>query len=442
MLNDAQIEPIRGRILIRLQTLVRLRWFAISGQAIAVLAVQFAFGFPFPWQVSLFLVGISALLNVMLMVHARSTDSISAERIFSILTFDTVQLGALLYLTGGLQNPFAILLMAPPIVSATSLKLNHTLFLGALTVFIATALELVSFPLPWWPGERFEPPFIYLVGLWVGIVCTLGFTTIYAFRVAEEARSVADALTATELVLQREQHLSALDGLAAAAAHELGTPLATIAVVSKEMVNSLPDDSPLKEDALLLRSQADRCRDILQKITSLSSDGADVLENMAMGTLLEELVAPLREFGITLTVKKSGNSGNEPGTIRNPTMLYGLGNLVDNAVDFAKTEVLVEADWDVDTVRLSIKDDGRGFSNSVLNRIGQPFISSRSKPRDGRKQGMGLGLFIAKTLLERSGGKLEFSNKGLRSETGLGACIDIVWERSTFEGGGRVASAS
>jgi len=432
------IDRFRGRVLIRLETLIRLRWWAILGQTLAVVITQLVLDFPLPWMVCLLLIAVSALLNLILTQRFKSNHRLSGENVFYLMVFDIMQLGVLLFLTGGLQNPFAILLIAPVTVSATSLRLAHTLILGALAALIASALVYFRLPLPWFAGEGFELPLVYVGGVWVAILCTVAFTAIYAFRVAEEARKLADALTATELVLQREQHLSVLDGLAAAAAHELGTPLATIALVSKEMVNMLPAENPMHEDAKLLRSQAQRCREILQTLTSLSSDGEDVLERQTLAMLVEESVAPLRDFGVEIIVDHAGKQGLEPQLQRNPAVLYGLGNLIDNAIDFASTKVLVSTNWTDQNVTITVQDDGPGFPPDVLHRIGEPFVTTRAPDGDGDKHGMGLGLFIAKTLLERNGAEIDFNNLPSQksgNDTEWTACVVCSWPRVEFEKG-------
>jgi two-component system sensor histidine kinase RegB len=259
------------------------------------------------------------------------------------------------------------------------------------------------------------------------VVSSIAFTAVYAWRVAEEARLLANALAATELVLQREQHLWALDGLAAAAAHELGTPLATIALVAKEMELALGGDSRFGEDVTLLRSQSERCREILKRLTSLSSEGEQHLARLPLSSLVEEVTAPHRDFGIEIDLRAGRNEGPEPVGRRNAGILYGLGNLVENAVDFARSRVIVEPHWDDDSVRLAIRDDGPGFPPEIIDRIGEPYMSTRQEA--GTAGGLGLGVFIAKTLLERSGATLSFRNGGAAGE---GAVVEIEWPREAF----------
>ena len=269
------------------------------------------------------------------------------------------------------------------------------------------------------------------LGSWFAILLGVAFIGVYAWRVAEEARQLAEALSATELVLAREQHLTQIDGLAAAAAHELGTPLATIALVAKELEKTGPQDGLIGDDIRLLVQQVSRCREILKTLNSLGHEEAGPLGMMTLGLLLEEVIAPQRSFGIDLEVIPQG-AGDEPKLRRNPAILYGLGNLVENAVDFASEAVLIEALWDDQRVTIRISDDGPGFSPEILARLGEPYVTSRIGPRRTKSEGesgLGLGLFIAKTLLERSGATLAFSN-ALKAERG--ARVSIFWPRDVF----------
>jgi two-component system sensor histidine kinase RegB len=263
--------------------------------------------------------------------------------------------------------------------------------------------------------------------MWMAVLSSIAFTAIYAWRVAEEARLLANALSATELVLQREQHLSALDGLAAAAAHELGTPLATIALVAKEMERALGNDPKFHEDVTLLRSQSERCRQILKRLTSLSSESEVHLARLPLTSLVEEVIAPHRDFGIAIKLEPGEQVGPEPVGHRNPGVIYGLGNLVENAVDFAVNTVVIRWNWNERDVVFEVIDDGPGFPPEIIDRIGEPYMTTRHGAERGG--GLGLGLFIAKTLLERSGATLTFSNA---NERGKGAIVTIEWPREVF----------
>lgn len=415
---------------LRLETLIRIRWLAIAGQVAAVFFVAFVLDYDFYLSLCLALIAASAWLNVFLRMRYRASFRLSEYATVILLAYDILQLAALLYLTGGLQNPFAILLIVPVIVSATTQSFWQFVPLGLLAVAASTVLIFFHLPLPWSPGERPELPLTYMIGTWVAITSTLAFTAIYAYRVADEARKLSKALAATELVLQREQHLSALDGLAAAAAHELGTPLSTIALVSKEMLRELPGNSPLHEDAVLLRSQADRCRDILRKLSSLTEEGQSHIGTLALSSLMDEVAAPHRHHGKEIIVEP-GRLAQEPQFQRNPAVIHGLGNLVENAVEFASSRVEFTAEWDKDSVRIMIRDDGPGFSDDLLERIGEPFVTSRKRRQKDFGGGLGLGLFIALTLLERSGATLEFDNIDQPGQSG--AVITIQWPRSMVD---------
>jgi two-component system, sensor histidine kinase RegB len=290
-------------------------------------------------------------------------------------------------------------------------------------------------PLPWDGDEPLILPPIYLIGVWISIVLAIGVTSLYSFQVTEEARKLSDALAATELVLAREQHLTQLDGLAAAAAHELGTPLSTIVLVSRELEKALADNSHANSqvagDIKTLREQAQRCRDILSKITQLSSTGAP-FDRMKLSTLIEETVAPHRDFGVAIKVRIAVAGSKEPVGSRNPAVLYGVGNILENAVDFARNEVEVNAWWNNDTVEIVVSDDGPGFAPDILKRIGEPYLSRRRAADDTPSEhtGLGLGVFIARTLLERTGAQISFSNRMFPDH---GAVVQIAWPRHRFE---------
>jgi two-component system sensor histidine kinase RegB len=267
------------------------------------------------------------------------------------------------------------------------------------------------------------------MGVWCAIASMMMFAAFYVYRVSHEASLLADALAATELVLEREKHLSQLDGLAAAAAHELGTPLATISVVAKEMERDLRPDDRFREDVLLLRSQSERCRDILRRLTSLSADGEEHMRRLPLSSLIEEVIAPYRQFGIGIEIVEKDNRSIEPVGNRNAAILYGLGNLIENAVDYAKSGVTVTTGHNANHVVITITDDGPGYAPDILARIGEPYMTSR--PRESESAGgLGLGLFIAKTLLERSGASLQFSN---RDDGKPGARINIEWPRPMMD---------
>jgi len=415
---------------VRLDTILRLRWLAVLGQLAAIFIVVQGLEFDVPIVPCVTIVGLSALLNLALQIAFNTMQRLEPAYAAALLALNIVELAGLLYFTGGLENPFSFLFLAPVLISATVLPVRLTIALGVLAVACASLLVFLHQPLPWDPDEPLVLPPIYLLGVWLSIVVAIGVTSLYAFQVTEEARKLSDALAATELVLAREQHLTQLDGLAAAAAHELGTPLSTIFLISRELEKSA-HDGLLSADIKTLREQAQRCRDILAKITQLSATGAP-FDRMKLSTLIEETVAPHRDFGIVIKVRIAVAGTPEPVGSRNPAILYGVGNILENAVDFGRTTVEVNAWWNNDTVEIIISDDGPGIPPDLLNRIGEPYLSRRrgTDVSQSEHQGLGLGVFIARTLLERTGAKVSFSNRIFPDH---GAVVQIAWPRERFE---------
>ncbi|MET4716910.1 two-component system sensor histidine kinase RegB [Bradyrhizobium japonicum] len=415
---------------IRLDTILRLRWLAVLGQLAAIFIVAQGLEFNVEIVPCVSIIALSAALNLALQTVSNPLQRLKPMQAAGLLALNIVELAALLFFTGGLQNPFSFLFLAPVLISATALPARLTFGLGLLAVACASVLFFFHLPLPWDSDDPLVLPPIYLIGIWLSIVLAIGVTSLYSFQVTEEARKLADALAATELVLTREQHLTQLDGLAAAAAHELGTPLATIFLISRELEKTVKDPS-FAADLKTLREQTQRCRDILSKITQLSSEGAP-FDRMKMSELIEEVVAPHRDFGVDIKVRIAVAAFAEPIGSRNPAILYGVGNIIENAVDFARSTVEVNAWWNKDTIELVISDDGPGIPPDILNRIGEPYLSRRRNLDDGggERRGLGLGVFIARTLLERTGAKVSFTNRTFPEH---GAVVHINWPRERFE---------
>lgn len=417
---------------LRMSTLVNTRWIAVLGQSVAVTFVAAWLGFDLPIAACFTLIFVSAALNLVLTWVYPANHRLDPLSVVSVLAFDIAQLAALLFLTGGLENPFSVLLIVPVIISAATLPAIYTASLGLFVVVAASVLMFSHLPLPWYADLPLNVPFIFVAGMWTAVLSSVAFTAFYVYRVADEARSLADALSATELVLQREQHLSALDGLAAAAAHELGTPLATISLVSKEMDRATTSDHPLKDDVRLLRTQADRCREILARLSTLNTTPEDMISRMSLREVVQEVADPHREFGVAIVTDHEGEGSVEPVIRRSPAILYGLGNLVENAVDFAEQTVHIGLLWSDEAIRIQIVDDGPGFALDQLEKLGEPDLAaSRSMVRSRKGEpGLGLGIFIAKTLLERSGATVGFANAG-RSDAG--AVVTVRWPRASIE---------
>jgi two-component system sensor histidine kinase RegB len=418
-------EPATGFGRISLRTLVPIRWVAIAGQALTILIVHFGLGFSLPLVPTLSVVGGSVLLNVVLILLRQVAARLGERDAALCLGYDILQLAILLHLTGGLQNPFSILILAPVTVAATILSRRLVIVLSVLAVASISVLALWHEPLPW----RTEPlvfPAELVLGIWVALVLATVFIGGYTWSVAQEARRLRDAVTATQLALAREQRVSAVGALAAAAAHELGSPLATIAVVAKELVLDLPDDSPHAEDAALLLSQSERCRTILAELARQpEDDGGSPYTRLPISALVEAAGALHQDQGVKLIFATAGQPApEEPLVRRSPEIMHGLNNLVQNAVQFARREVSVTTFWDRNTVTVEVADDGPGFPLHLLGRLGEPYISTRA----GAADHMGLGIFIAQSLLERSGAQLVFNNL-----PDGGAHVAISWNRANLE---------
>jgi two-component system sensor histidine kinase RegB len=418
---------------LRLRTTIRHRWFAVAGQTGTILLLYYGFEFPVPLVACFVFILLSATLNLVLSLSFPRSQLLSTRYSAALLCFDMLQLTGLLLVTGGIENPFIFLLIVPVAVSASTQRLRVTVLLAALTVVLATILAIWHWPLPW-AGEPPVLPPDYQVGLWAAVVSCIVFMAVYAWRIEQEAREMSQALSATEMVLARETRLTALDGLAAAAAHQLGTPLSTITLVARELEREIPKDAPIREDIELLQTQAARCRDILSQLSRAGREEEqdEIFSQMRLRHLLEEVVAPLRtpETDIIVTVKDTSPQGKavaEPIILRNPGLMHSIENLIDNAAEFANTCVTVDASYNAAEVTVRIRPDGPGFHPTVINRLGEPYVTNR--PRDeaeDEEHGMGLGFFIAKTLLERSGASISIAN---RTAPETGAIVEISWPR-------------
>jgi two-component system sensor histidine kinase RegB len=432
------LDPIDSRL--RLHTIVRLRWIAVLGQLVAIGFVHFGLGFSLPIGTCLTVIALSAWLNVFLAISFPSRHRLGIRFATALLAYDIVQLSALLFLTGGIDNPFTMLIVAPVTVSAATLPPRNTIALGGLALGATGLLVLHHWPLPWYGGMVFELPFTYKLGVLAAVCACTTFLGLYAWRLTKESRQMSAALAATDLVLAREQKLHALDGLAAAAAHELGTPLSTIVVVSKELEREVGPDSPLYEDIGLLRSQALRCREILQKLTRHPSEQDPQHARVSVRAMLEEAAAPYRSGEVAISIaarpasETTGPPSKEAVVERRPGVIYGLGNIIENATDFARSRVDIEAEWNSSLLNVTITDDGPGFRPEVIDSIGEPYVTTRpgsgvvhGKPVDDETTGLGLGFFIAKTLLERSGATVSLANRG---GSASGAIVQVSWPRS------------
>jgi two-component system sensor histidine kinase RegB len=434
---------------VRLRTLVTLRWIAIAGQTGAVLVAHLGMGFALPLVWCALLISASASLNIVLHLVHPAEKRLSEGGTLLSLFFDLVQLVTLLMVTGGLGNPFALLIIAPVTISATALRLQSTLWLGLAAIASVTLMSVFYLPLVEADGTVLEVPELYRSGMAAALAIAVTFLSVYVRRVSLEGYAMSQALTATQIALAREQRLAAIGGIAAATAHELGTPLATIKLVAGELARELADRPDLAEDVALIRREAERCGEIL---TDLGRGGRDdsQIRTAPAASIIDEAAAPHAGRGKRIVLRIDGAPADQAGEDqpllrRSPELIHGLRNVIQNAVDFAATTVWVDVESAGDTLRIAVGDDGPGFSPEVLPRLGEPYVSTRPRgerrePAASEYEGMGLGLFIARTLLERTGARVEFANgsdarqrrlrdRGTPAELARppGAIIEMVW---------------
>ena len=428
---------------IRLRTLILLRWVAIIGQFTAITVAQQYYNVQLELGLCYFAIGVSVMGNLTAILLFPENKRLSEFENFLMVLFDLLQLSILLYLTGGLNNPFALLLIGPVTISANVMSTRSTLIIGSVAVILTTLLAQFHLPLRTNLGLVLDIPDILLFGNWAAIIIAIIFIGAYSHRISSEVQSMSEALSATHMALAREQKLTDLGGVVAAAAHELGTPLATIKLASSELIEELDDRPELKEDAALIREQADRCRDILRDMGRAGKDDLH-LRQAPLSTVIHESAEPHINRGKQVHFEEkpvADGDVQQPSILRKPEIIHGLRNLIQNAVDFARENVWIEAEWTSDQISVSIMDDGRGYPSHIIGRIGDPFMRRRRADRSSRPEyeGMGLGLFIAKTLLERSGAELYFANGADPYQTltdqqeRRGAIVKVIWPRKLID---------
>ncbi len=418
-----------GRL--RVRTLVTLRWLVVAGET-ALLLLVMALGFSLPYAFCFALAGGAAWLNLLTGVASPGQRIFRDGEATAQLSIDILQISALVFLTGGAANPFILLLIAPVTLAAATLPLRPVLVLGAMAAVISVILAVVSLPLPHAPDLPVSLPLSYRLGAALANITGIALTAGYVRQAAVESARMALALDVTQAVLAREQRLSALGALAAAAAHELGTPLATISIVAKEMGREAPTPQ-VKEDADLLVSQAERCREILRRLTETPDAASDQIhERLSLRQLVQEIIEPhmgVKDVRVEAIV--TGAKGMKTPDIRRlPEITHAFTSFVENAVDFAASEILLSARFDAETISMEVRDDGPGFAPEVLAKLGEPYVTSRPGAEGSRTGhiGMGLGFFISKTLLERTGALVTFQNGKPR-----GAVVSARWPRSKIE---------
>lgn len=422
--------------------MILLRWLAIIGQVTAIIVAQRLYSLQLELGLCYLAVGVSVVGNLVAIFIFPENKRLSETENLLMVMFDLMQLCFLLFLTGGLHNPFSVLVLAPVTVSAAVLTLRSTVLLGCTAFLLISGMVFYHLPLRTEQGFILRIPDVFVFGQWTAITIALIFISLYSRRVTVEMHAMGDALAATQMALARAQKLNDLGGVIAAAAHELGTPLATIKLASAELIEDLEDNPELQDDAKLIRDQADRCRDIMRSMGRAGKDDLHMRQAPLM-EVIREAAEPHEARGKELLIERSllqNNDKLQPQILRRPEVIHGLRNLVQNAVDFADSKVWVEALWTDDMVSIRIVDDGKGYPTHLIGRIGDPFVRNR-RPDSSRKErpeyeGMGLGLFIAKTLLERSGAELSFANGSDPFDAPnskierRGAIVEVVWPRA------------
>ena len=407
-------------------TLTILRYIAIFGQFIAINIVFFYLDLQFPLKESYIIILIGLITNLFLQFKIK-VNQLKDSYASLFLLYDLFQLSSLLYLTGGILNPFSILLIIPTIVSSTFLSMGTTIILGVITSFLLFILSFIYLPLPGLDKNIFDVPNFYKQGILTAILIGLVFLSYFGIRFAGETKKRSEALSKLQEVISKEYELESLGGQAAAAAHSLGTPLATISVVAKELKKEIGDDKEISKDIDLLISQTKRCSEILKQISKKQIKEDIFLSSIKFEDLLEEIIDSFKETSskdIDLTVE---NDNNKIAIQRTPEIIYGLRNFIGNAVKFSKSRVNINLRSDQKIIEIKINDDGPGIPEDIIQKIGEPYIKSKSKELNANS-GLGLGTFLGKTLLERQGAKLIFKRN---SKLG-GALVTLSWNPNNF----------
>ena len=402
-------------------TLTILRYIAIFGQFFAINVVYFYLDLPFPIELSYAVIFLGLVTNLYLQFGIK-INQLKDFYALIFLIYDLIQLSILLYLTGGIFNPFCFLLIIPAIVSSTFLSMGSTIILGIITTLLLSTISFFYLPLPGEEMGLLHFPDFYKTGIIVSILIGLIFLSYFGIRFAGETKKRSEALNKLQEVIFKEYELESLGGQAAAAAHSLGTPLATISVVAKELKKEIGNDKEFSKDIDLLISQTKRCSEILKQISKKQIEEDIFLSSIKFEDLLEEIINSFKETSAKEINLIVNDDMNKIAIQRTPEIIYGLRNFIGNAVKFSKSRVIINLKSDQKLVEIKINDDGPGIPEDIIKKIGEPYIKSRSKELNSNS-GLGLGTFLGKTLLERQKAKLLFRRN---SELG-GALVIISW---------------
>ena len=420
-MNISTIFRLRENLKLDRKTLVFLRWIAIIGQLSAINIVYFYLKIDIPIIVTHLVITLGIFTNLYLQFGIKQ---ILIKDIYAglFLVYDLTQLTFLLYLTGGIFNPFSLLMIVPAIVSSTFLSMGTTFILGLLSIIFIFGLTKFHYPLPGIHDQTITFPDIFLVGYVVAIIVGLVFLCYFGIRFSGESKRRSEAISKLQQVIAKEYELESLGGQAAAAAHSLGTPLATISVVASELKKEIGKNSNYTKDIDLLISQTKRCGEILKKISKKQIKDDQFFKKIKLEDLLEEIINSFKETSSKKIYLDSSNDENKLLISRSPEIIYGLRNFIGNAVKFSKTIVKIDLISNKKIIEINIQDDGPGFPDDIFGLIGEPYIKSKSSQVE-QNAGTGLGTFLGKTLLERCGAKLSFQN--IKDK---GACVKILIE--------------
>ena len=404
------------------KTLVILRWIALAGQYVTINIVYFAFKFELPFFYCSLVIFIGVITNCYLQFIFKKNQLNNFTSTF-VLFYDLFQLSLLLYLTGGITNPFSILLIVPAIVASTFLNLRSTINLSVITIIILIFLTIHNFPLPHYGELHFHVPDTYLYSVPIAIITTLIFLTYFGVRFGMESRKRTEALNKLELILAKEHELESIGLQAAAAAHSLGTPLSTITVVARELEKEIGKNPKYEKDIDLLLSQTKRCSEILKNLSKDQFKEDDFLYNIKIEELLSEIVRSFSEISEKKLSLFSEKNELNPQIDRTLEITYGLRNFIGNAVKYSNSLVDISLESNNKITAVKVCDDGPGFSEDILNVLGEPYIRSKNKIISS-KSGLGLGTFIGKTLLERMKAKVMFE----KCPKTNGAMVIVKWQ--------------
>ena len=407
-------------------TYINLRWIGIIGQFLTINIVYFIFKFQF----NIYLTNLIVILGVtsnLILVYFYQKNILSNRASFIFLLADILQLGSLIYLTGGILNPFSIFLIIPSVFSSSNLDLKASLTLICLTILSIILLTFYHIELTYPGTNKILVNNFYYYAIPTSLIIALIFLNYFAITFGKESILRKEALDKLEQVIAKEHELVSLGGQAAAAAHSLNTPLSTIKVISQDMYKQFKDQKDIKKDIELLVSQVERCGQILKKLSLNPSQEDDFInQELSISEYVSEIIKSFREISDKQFIINLSQDANSFKISKIIEIIYGIRNFIGNANKFAKKKIYVSVKSNNETTEISIEDDGDGYPKDILGKIGEPYIKSSSN-KDNNKSGLGLGIFIGKTLLERNKAKVICRN----SKTRLGAEVIISW-KNTF----------